>query len=493
MRLIVRSGRATDYACALVACLLVALHSLTNGQYGFHRDELATLDDARHLAWGFVAYPPLTPFVGRVALELFGTSLAGFRFFAAVAQGLAVILTGWMARDLGGGRGAQLMAGLAMAIAPVSVAAGELFQYVSFDYLWWVAIAWMTIRMLKSENPRWFLGIGAAGGLGMMTKYTIGVFAVALAAGLLFTTARRLLKSGWLWAGLVVAVAMLMPNIVWQARHHFVSLDFLRSIHARDVRIGRTSGFLLNQLFVPANLLTIPLWVAGLWYYFSPRGRRHRAIGWMFLVSFAVLLLAKGRDYYMAPAYPMLLAGGAVWLESRSVAVRRIQWAAIACGGALAVLLLPIAPVNSALWNKVESHIDDFREEIGWPELVDAVAAVRDSLPAEERAGLGILTSNYGEAGAIDLYGTARGLPNAISGVNSYWLRGYGDPPPRTLIVLGFKPAFLDRSFEGCRIAGRVANRYGVSNEETSHPNIYVCGGPRESWPEFWKGFQYFG
>src|SRR5262249_28190010 len=145
---------------------------------GFHRDELATLDDARHLAWGFVAYPPLTPFIGRVALELFGTSLAGFRFFASVAQGVALVLAGLLARELGGKRWAELTAGIAVAIAPVSLAAGRLFQYVSFDYLWWVSLAYFVARLLTSADSRWWLAIGAVIGLGMLTKYTM-IFLVA--------------------------------------------------------------------------------------------------------------------------------------------------------------------------------------------------------------------------------------------------------------------------------------------------------------------------
>jgi hypothetical protein len=479
----------------ILAAILVTVHALTNGQYGFHRDELATIDDARHLAWGFVAYPPVTPFIARVALALFGPSLAGLRFFAALAQGVVVILTGLMARELGGKPPAQLVAAIAVAIAPMSISAGQLFQYVSFDYLWWVVAAWMAIRLLKSKDPRWFVGIGAAVGLGMMTKYTMGVLVIAMAGGFLLTPARRYLKSPWLWVGVAVSVVMFLPNVWWQIQHHLISLDFLRSIHARDVRIGRTDGFLLNQLFVPACFLTVPLWVAGLHYYFfTESGRRYRPIGWMFVISLVVFLVARGRDYYMAPAYPMLLAAGAVALMSRSRLVRGLVWAGLALGGALGVLLLPIAPVNSALWNAVGSKQDNFREEIGWPDLVDTVAAIRNSLPAGERGTTGILTGNYGEAGAIDLYGPAHGLPNAISGINSYWLRGYPDPPPQTLIVLGLSREELARDFESCEVAGQISNRFGVMNEETrDHRDIYVCRQLRKPWFEFWKDFRYFG
>ena len=242
-----------------LALCLVALHTLTNGRYGFHRDEVATLDDARHLACGYVAYPPVTPLIGRLELVLFGTSLAGFRFFAAVAQGLVLVLAGLMARALGGGRLSQIVAALAAAIAPVALASGALFQYVAFDYLWWVSAAYCMIRLLQSEDPRWWPAIGAAIGLGMMTKYTMVFLAAGIVAGVLLTGARRYLRSRWLWCGVALSLLIFLPNLVWQIQHHFISLDFLASIHARDIRIGRTGNFLSHQFLVGANIFTVPL------------------------------------------------------------------------------------------------------------------------------------------------------------------------------------------------------------------------------------------
>jgi hypothetical protein len=236
---------------------------------------------------------------------------------------------------------------------------------------------------------------------------------------------------------------------------------------------------------LPGNFFTVPLWIAGLIYCF----KYLRPIAWMFVITFVILLLAKGRDYYMAPAYPMLLAAGAVVWQQWPATARRLTWTALIPGCALSVFVLPIPPVNSLLWNKVSSKIYDFREEIGWPELVDTVASIHNTMP-----NAAILAANYGEAGAIDLYGPARGLPPAISGVNSYWYRGYGDPPPESLIVVGLSRSFVERSFNSCEIAGHVQNRYGVMNEEsTDHPDIYLCRGPRKTWLEFWKDFRYFG
>ncbi len=492
---------SSDFAvlAALAAATIVA-QLLLGSRFGFHRDELATLDDARHLAWGYVAYPPITPLFGRLSLILFGTSLPGFRFFANVAEAVAVVLTGLMARGLGGRRGAQLVA--ALAAIPFCLAGGALMQYVSFDYLCWVLAAYFVVRLLQTEDPRWWLAIGASIGFGMLTKYTMGFFALGIVAGVLLTDTRRHLTSKWLWIGVGLSVLIFLPNLLWQAQHHFISLDFLKHIHERDVRIGRTKDFLPDQLKI--TLLAAPLWIAGLYFYLiSQQGQRFRMLGWMYIVPLLLFIVAKGRGYYLAAAYPMLYAAGSVWGEQRLRSLSKV-WAGclralvraalIADIVMVGAIVLPPAPVNSPLWKFASQRNGDLLEELGWPELVKTVAQIRDTLPAEDRTHLAVLAGNYGEAGAINLYGPAYGLPPAISGVNSFYERGYGNPPPETLIVLGLSREFLDRTFTSCQVAGHTPNPYAIQNEETSdHPDIYVCRGLRQPWPDFWKTFRYYG
>jgi len=488
---------------ALLAIAKVLLHTFTNGQYGFHRDELATLDDARYLDWGYVAYPPLTPFLGRVALGLFGPSLAGVRFFAALASGAAVLLAGMTAREMGGQRRAALVAALAVAVSPMSFASGALLQYVSFDYLWWVLAGYFAVRLLKSQDPRWWLGIGIAAGSGFETKYTMAFLAAGIAGGLLLTDARRDLRNPWLWCSVALSALIFLPNLIWQIRHDFVSLEFLKSIHARDMRAGRTAGFLTGQLWKCANPATIPLWLAGLYSLFTPRMKQYRMLGWMFVIPCLLLVVARGRDYYLAPAYAMLLAAGAVWWEqwlaslpaARARIAARTTWRALAVSGVLvAVVVLRFAPINSQWWKVADRLNDNWNEEIGWPELVETVAGVRNSLPPEERSRTGILAGDSGHAGAINLLGPANGLPRAMSGMNSHWLRGYGDPPPSTVIVIGMKREDLNGIFESCEPAGRVTNRYGIRNSTIAdYDGIFVCRRLRKPWPEFWKHFRYYG
>ena len=498
-------GSALGILLTLALARLV-VHCATNWHYGFHRDELGVLDDARYLDWGYVSYPPFTPWIGRIALTLFGPSLVGLRFFSALAQSIAMVVTGLMARELGGRRWAQVVAALAAAIAPMSVCMGTMFQYIAFDYLWWVLAAYFVIRLLRADDPRWWLAVGAVLGLGMMTKYTMIFFIAGIVVGVLLTPARRYLKSPWLWAGAGLSVAIFLPNVIWQMQHHFISLAFLNHIHARDVEIGRTDGYLTQQLFVSANLFTLPLWLAGLYFYFfTPASLvgRYRMLGWMFLVPLLLFFVARGRFYYMAPAYPMLFAAGATlwesWLESRSLTTRRVgriaTWTALAAGAAFsAVTMMPIAPINSAGWRLTSGIHDNFSEQIGWPELAQTVAEIYHALPAAEKSHTAILAGNYGEAGGINLYGRQYQLPEVISGINTYWWRGYGSQPPAVVILVGFSRKSAERFAEQVTLAGHITNPYGVRNEETrDHPDIFICRRFKKSWPEFWKNFQRFG
>ena len=489
-----------DFAILMaIAAGTLLVHLLAAGRYGFNRDELSFLEDARHLSWGYVAYPPLTPFFGRLALGLFGTSLVGFRFFSALVQAVSVVLTGSMAKDMGGGRAAQVVA--ACASIPFSLGVGALMQYMSFDYFAWVLTAFFLVHLIKTSNPRYFVLVGASIGLGMLAKYTMLFLAIGVLAGLLLSDTRKYLRTIWPWLGLLISLIIVAPNFLWQAQHHFVTYDFLRFIHQRDVAEGLTQSFLPDQLEM--TLLSFPLWIAGLYFCLRTReGRNFRALAWTFLVTLGLFLLAKGRGYYLAPAYPMLYAVGAVWGErwvstltvARAKKIRVAVAAALTLNilGAMAVAL-PLAPVPSAWFRLADKVNVTLRDEIGWEDLVTTLTQVRDSLPAESRAQLGILAENYGEVGAINLYGPSHGLPRAMSGVNSSWERGYGDPPPQTLIIVGFPRAFVEANFASCRLAAQNTNSLGVVNEETTERrDIFVCGPPKAGWQQFWRTFQYF-
>ncbi len=489
----------------LVALALAKLlfHLATDGQYGFHRDELQFLSDARHLDWGFVAYPPLTPFLGHIEWQLSGASLVGFRFFPALAQSIVFVVAGLTARRLGGGRAAMWLAAFAVALSPVSLSASSLFMYVSFDFLWCVLLAYFVVCRIQSNDVRWWLAIGAVVGLGMMTKYTMAFFVAGLVAGVVLTPLRKDLSGKWLWLGLALSLLIFLPNLVWQVRHDFITLTFLEFIHARDIGEGRAAGFWFDQIKVAANFATVPLWLSGLWFvFFGRQAQRWRALGWMSLAPFAILALAKGRGYYVAPLYPVLLAAGAVqwqrWLEVRPPSRRRTGWTAAflltACGLIVLRACLPLAPVHSAHWELINKLNGDFREEFGWPELARENARIWNTLGADERAHAVVYASNYGEAGALELYGPQYGLPQVVSATNSFWLRGPGDPDARVIIVNGSSRGDWQPHCDSLELAGRTGNAAHVANEETTyHPDIFVCRGPKKTLRERWPELPEFG
>jgi hypothetical protein len=493
--------RASDSLLILgIAAAIAILHLLTNNLYGFHRDELQFLSDAVHLDWGFVPYPPLTPFLEHILLSIFGLSMVGLRLFSVLAQATAVVVGGLMARDLGGGRLAQATAALAIALAPISLFSGTEFQYTSFDYLWWTLIAWFTIRLLKTDNPRWWLAIGAAVGLGLETKYAIAFLIAGVLAGVVLSQARRYLRSPWFWGGIGIALLIFLPNFIWLVQHNFISYEFLQHIHKRDVSIGRANGFWRDQVMVCINLAATPLCIVGLICLL--RDKRYRMLAWTAMIPIALFFLAKGRGYYAAGAYPALMAMGAVAAERWTaklptpgkLSIRVLYFAAFAFVSAyICAVVIPFTQ-SGRLKDFALKNNGDLREEFGWEELVHTVAEIRDTLPPDQQAHLGITVANYGEQGAIEMFGPAYRLPPPISTTNSAWLRGYPTLPPTTIIAIGLRAEQADSIFTNCRLAGHNGNSQGIRNEESLyHPDIFVCGPPRKPWSVLWQEHRNFG
>ncbi len=490
-------------AVPAIAITIALLHLLTNSRYGFHRDELQFLSDARHMDWGFVAYPPLTPCLEHISLSIFGLSLVGLRLFSVLAQSTAILFTGLMARDLGGSRLAQATAALSIALSPLPLFEGTEFQYSSFDYLWWTLIAFSLIRLFTTGNPRWWLAIGAAIGLGLETKYTIVFLIAGLLGSLALTRARRWFLSPWFWAGVAIALLLFLPNLLWQVRHDFISYHFLQHIHDRDTRMGRASSFLPDQFRICVNVIAAPLWVAGLVSFL--RGKRHpglRPMAFLYLIPFALFALGKGRGYYLAAAYPPLIAMGAVaateWLRRLRPTAQRVACALffpslVLCGLYILAIIIPLVG-QGPLRQFALQHNGDLREEIGWDQMLQSIAQVRDSLTAQQQANLGIVVGNYGENGAIELLGPAWHLPAPISGTNSAWLHGYPPSQPTTNIVLGVSDKDREAEFTACHLTARIPYPAGQDNEESrDHAEIYLCGPPRKPWPQLWKEALSFG
>ncbi|MHA6621240.1 glycosyltransferase family 39 protein [Pseudonocardia sp. DLS-67] len=485
-----RPGLARGGLAALAAGVGVLL-LVTAGRYGYHRDELYFLRAGREPAFGYVDQPPLTPLLARAMDVLLPGSLTGLRLPSVLASALVVLLTGLIARELGGGRGAQLLAAASMGVSAVLLAVGHLLSTTTFDLLAWTALTWLLVRSLRDGGPVWLV-TGAVAGLALQNKSLPLVLLAGLLVGVLAVGPRVALTGRWPWLGTAVALAIWAPNLVWQAANGFPVFTLSAAI------AGGSSGssepwylFLPYQLVLVSPLL-VPVWVLGWWCLArDPALRTWRAFAVAYVLVAAVFLVTGGKPYYLAGFFPVLLAAGAPaavgWARRRATALRSgLLAVALAVSLAMsALLMLPLVPVGELARTPIPDINYDAGETVGWPEFAATIAA---RVPAGERVA--VLTGNYGEAGAVDRFLPA--LAPAHSGHNSYW--GWGPPPEEvgTLIVVGLDEAELRRWFGSVELAARIDNGLGLDNDEQGEP-VWLVRERRVPWSQLWPRLRHIG
>jgi Dolichyl-phosphate-mannose-protein mannosyltransferase len=489
-----RTVRETDDRPPLFIGVLAALcgaklllHLATSVQrYGYFRDELYYLDMARHLDWGYVDAAPLIAIYARLALWL-GGSLAALRILPALAGTTLVALTILIARELGGGRYAQFLAGLAVLLAPGILVMDSLLTMNAFEPLFWMGGTLVLVRALRTGDARLWPWFGVLVGLGLENKHSTLLFGFAVFAALLLTRERRAFRRPWIWIAGAIALVLFLPNLVWQYRHHFPTIEDLQNVRREGKNVALSPAAFLKQQVVAMHPFLFPVWLAGLVFFL--RDRRWRVLGLTFVVFFAAMAASHAKDYYVFPIYPMAFAGGAAAIEEWT-AGRRIWRTAVAtiliAGGVITLplstwMLSPeryVAYLNALGIHpqKAEVHHEGLLpqpigDQFGWPELVRDVAAIYRSLPPEEQARTGIFTGNYGEAGAINWFGPALGLPHAWSRHQNHWYWGPPKEDYRNLIVLQWS---LDDVRDNCRSfeAFPHESRFGMAEENVP---IYLC------------------
>ena len=491
-----RPGAPTT-GVALIAVGAFALEMAVSGRYGYHRDELYFLAAGRHLAFGYVDQPPMTPLLARISAAIFDNSLVGLRVVAALALAALVGLTAAMSRLLGAGRTGQMLAALATASCAEYLGAMHLLTTTTPDFVFWTLTLLLILRLLSSADPRWWLPIGVCVGIGAQAKWNIGFLVAALAAGFAATPARRLAANRWFVLAGLAAAAIAAPDVIWQAAHGWPNFAVFRAL--QDAAGHNRVSYWPAQV-IYTGLALAPIWIAGLtWSLRSREARPFRPVGIGCAVAIMWFFVSGGKAYYPGAVYTYLFAAGSVplerWLAARKPLASRVRpavlmGAVMLASGLVAVpVAIPVLPASVLRTIPLQKINYDLGETIAWPRLVAIVAREYDSLPASQRRSTAIITANYGEAGAIDRYGASFGLPQAYSGANNFWLWG---PPPSadsSAVVVNLDPAFLRSEFARVRQVATFENGIGVSDDEEG-AQIFLATGLRSSWARAWPAFR---
>jgi hypothetical protein len=478
--------------------------------YGVFRDELYYMACGEHLAWGYVDQPPLIAFLAWLARHVLGSSLFAIRIWCVAAGAVVVYLTGIVARDLGGGRFAQFLATISILLAPGYLAFDSFFSMNAFEPLFWLACAWIAVRIVNGASPKWWLAFGAIAGLGLLNKHSMLVFGFALVAGLILAKQWWLFRPKWIWIGGVIAFALFFPNLLWEARHGWPQVEVVHNGQLYKNALVSPLRFLAEQIpFL--GPLGLPVWLGGLvWFLFAPDGRRFRFLGYAYLIVLLVFLGGGGKSYYPLPMYTLLMAAGGVaveqWTARRASARWRIAYPAILIAGGLFMIPfgVPVLPVDMFLRysqtlpfsKSVEGERDVSAAELpqlyadmfGWDNTAITVARVYRSLPPAERGDCAILGGNYGETGAIDYYGPGLGLPKALGGHNSYYDWGPHGYSGACMIIFGEQSSEFIKFFGDVRLAATVDNAHATPVEQRIP--IYICRKPVAPLASIWPRFK---
>ena len=489
----------------MLAAIKLGVHLTVNGvtPYGFHRDELLYLAMGRHLRLWAMDFPPGIALVATAVRVVLGDSLTALRLVPALAGTLLLVLAALTARALGGGRWAQVIAALGVLVNPLFLRSANLFQPVVLDQLAWTVALFALVRLCQEPGTRWWMLLGGAIGVGLLSKFSAAFLGVALLLALVTSARRSWLATPWPWLAALLALAIGSPSLVGQVRLDFPVLAQTADLRQSQLERVTPLGFLLGQLlWGPATLIGL----AGLLALaLDPALRPFRVVAWTCGFAFAILIVLHGKPYYVGPVYPVLLGAGGVLLERGGSARARpwIRWGTV---GTLVLTMLALLPIGlpilpppamaayaraigaSAALRTNTDEMDrlpqDYADMIGWPEQVRAVAEVYRALPSADKERTVLVAGNYGEAGALDFYGPRWRLPRVVSPAGSFWFFGPGQRPGDVVITIGVDRRDLEPLFGSVREAGRIESPWSVAEERVLA--IYVARYPRRTLQQVW-------
>jgi len=503
-------GEGAEIALVL-GIIAVLLQMITNGRYGYFRDELYFIAATNHLDWGYVDFAPLSALLLKISITLFGTSLHALRLFSALAFGGIVWLTGLITRQLGGKRYAIFLACGSVLLCPAFVGETTRYSMNPFEPLFWMGCIYVLIVAVNRNQPRLLLCCGVLLGLGLENKHSTIFFIFALTIGMLLTRWRILMKTQWFLAAIAVVILLALPNLIWQVRHWFPTYVDLSNVKKAHKNVELPPLQFLKQQVLRLNVFALAVWGAGLRFLlFNSEGKRYRALAITYFAFLALMMVLKAKDYYLTPIYPMLFAAGGVSWELLTQGKPKLYWIRavlpmpiFALGIAVLPFTLPILPPEKIVPYQERFGVktpktevnhsgplpQHFSDEFGWPEMVQAVASVYNSMPPEVRVKTGILAGNYGEAGAIDFFGPQYGLPKSISAHQNYYYWGPRQYTGESLILLQWSAKGAARWCSSVEEGPTLAPQWSMAEE---HFTIRICHGFNKPLAEAWDDLKHW-
>ncbi|MFN7116326.1 MAG: ArnT family glycosyltransferase [Saprospiraceae bacterium] len=485
----------------LLAAAKLLFHLFTNVNYGFHRDEMLYLALGRHLDFGYWSNPPLVGWIAAFIQAVLGDSMFAVRLIPSLFSTGILILTCLMAREMGGGRYAQLLAGLSILLTISFTRSGWLFQPVGVDMFFWTLFCYLVLRYLNTENPRYLLGFGVAFGFGFLNKYLVLFFLLALLIGLLLTPHRRVLWSKYTLGAVLIAAIIILPNFIWQYQYGFPVVTHMRELSETQLANVQYADFLLDQVL--ANLPIAIIWVGGLIYLLLyKKSKPYRLLAYIFITTIVLFLLLKGKSYYTLGIYPVMIGAGGVYFEK----ILQPIWLKVALPILIAALFFPLLPLGvpylsipkmvaycnnlrenwgidgATRWEDGEIHPlpQDYADMLGWEELAQHVTNAYARVPDKSRCL--IYCENYGQAGAVELF--AKNLPPVNSFNDSYRLWIQEDTNADVLIYVNDELGEdVQALFADIQMIGKIENAYARERGTT----VYLCQQPRQPFGSLWK------
>jgi 4-amino-4-deoxy-L-arabinose transferase-like glycosyltransferase len=492
-----------------VAAVVFVLHLVTAPYYGYFRDELYFIACSDHLAAGYVDFAPLAAWILKANRVLFGDSLYALRWLPGLAHAATVVLTGMIARELGGKRFAVLLSAISVGFVPVILCNATRYSMNPLEPLFWMSAMYLLLRVVNGADEKLLIGLGVACGIGIENKHSTLFFIAALLLALAISPQRRLFASRWFWAAVAITFFLALPNLVWQVQHGYPTYIDLHNVRVMHKNVELPPIPFIRQQIMMLNPLMAIFWIPGAGYLlFNSEGRKYRVAGLTFLFFFLELLLMKGKDYYVAPIYPILFAaGGVLWETLTHVRFRWLRptlvvFVTIAGGIAVPVVVPMLPPAKAAAYTalfsggnqrtevNMQSELPQyFADEFGWPELVQKTAQLYHSLPAEEQAKTAILGGSYGDAGAIDFFGAKYGLPKSISAHQNYWYWGPRNYTGESVILLHWRRTSAEKYCASVVEGPTLDDRWSMKEEQYT---IWLCKGMHPPLQEFWPDLKHW-